>query len=366
VTVAGPLSTALPIGIIPGQPLTALAPMQDVTDLAFMGVVAHYGAPDYFFTEFLRVHAMSRPEKHILRSIDENATGRPVFAQLIGEEIQHLTRTVADLLRHPVAGIDLNLGCPAPKVYKKNVGGGLLRDPQKIDEILGALRAATPGLFTVKMRIGFEDTRHFDRVLDLVNHHRVDLLSVHGRTVKEMYRSEVHYDQIAHAVSRVHCPVLANGNVTSAAAATRVAAHTRAAGVMIGRHAIRNPWIFRQCREAFAGQPVTTLTLADARDYVERLYRATQRPDLEERYHVNKMKKYLNFVGQSVDADGAFLHAMRRTETETELFAVCDQHLLADPTREFAPEPYPGVIARPNCETPNTVADGCSLETITA
>jgi tRNA-dihydrouridine synthase len=364
VIVAGPTPTALPLGIIPGQPLTALAPMQDVTDLAFMGVVAHYGAPDYFFTEFLRVHSMSRPEKHILRSIDENATGRPVFAQLIGEDLTHLARTVEELIRHPIAGIDLNLGCPAPKVYKKNVGGGLLRDPEKIAEILATLRAASPGLFTVKMRIGFEDTRHFDRVIDLVNEHRVDLLSVHGRTVKEMYRSDVHYDYIAHAVSRVRCPVLANGNVTSAAVAARVIANTRAAGVMIGRHAIRNPWIFRQCREIFAGQIVTPLTLADVRDYVERLYRATQRPDLEERYHVNKMKKYLNFVGQSIDADGSFLHAMRRTETERDLFAVCDQHLLANPDRAFAPEPYPGVIARPNCETPN--ADGCSLEAITA
>ena len=365
---AGPTPPAmsLPTRIVPGQPLTALAPMQDVTDLAFMGVVAHYGAPDYFFTEFLRVHSMSRPEKHILRSIDENATGRPVFAQLIGEDITHLTRTVADLLSHPIAGIDLNLGCPAPKVYKKNVGGGLLRDPEKIGEILAALRAACPGLFTVKMRIGFEDTRHFDRVLDLVNTHRVDLLSVHGRTVKEMYRSEVHYDFIAHAVARVRCPVLANGNVTSAPAAARIVGQTRAAGVMIGRHAIRNPWIFRQCREIFSGQPVTPLTLADARDYVERLYRATQRPDLEERYHVNKMKKYLNFVGQSVDADGAFLHDMRRTETEAQLFAVCDRHLLTDPSRDFALEPYPGVIARPNCETPHANADGCSLETITA
>jgi tRNA-dihydrouridine synthase B len=363
---AAPSPTALPAAITPAQPLTALAPMQDVTDLAFMGVIAHYGAPDYFFTEFLRVHSMSRPEKHILRSIDENTTGRPVFAQLIGEDVSHLARTVDELLRHPIAGIDLNLGCPAPKVYKKNVGGGLLRDPEKIGEILAVLRAAVPGLFTVKMRIGFEDTRHFDRVLDLVNEHHVDLLSVHGRTVKEMYRSEVHYDFISHAVSRVRCPVLANGNVTSAAAAHRVIGETRAAGVMIGRHAIRNPWIFRQCREIFDGQSVTRLTLADVRDYVERLYRATQRPDLEARYHVNKMKKYLNFVGQSVDADGAFLHAMRRTETEAELFSVCDQYLLAEPTREFVAEPYPGVIARPNCETPNTVADGCSLETITA
>ena len=105
----------LPSPQIPGQPRTALAPMQDVTDLAFMGVIAHYGAPDYFFTEFFRVHASSRLEKHILRSIDENETGRPVFAQLICEDLEQLARTAAELLEHRVAGIDLNLGCPAPK-----------------------------------------------------------------------------------------------------------------------------------------------------------------------------------------------------------------------------------------------------------
>src|SRR5688572_13144821 len=330
--------TNLPPGQQAGGPLTALAPMQDVTDLAFMNVVTHYGAPDYFFTEFFRVHAQSRPEKHILRSIDENTTGRPVFAQLIGEDLGHLTRTVEELLQHKIAGIDLNLGCPAPKVYKKNVGGGLLREPEKVGEILARLRPIVPGLFTVKMRIGFDGTEHFDRLLDLINEHRVDLLSVHGRTVKEMYRSEVHYDYIARAVSRVQCPVLANGNVTSAARAHTVLAETRAAGVMIGRHAIRNPWIFRQCRERASGHNVTRVTLAEVREYIERLYRATQSPGIPERLHVNKMKKYLNFVGQSVEPAGVFLHDMRRTETEADLFAVCDRHLLADPTREFSAE----------------------------
>jgi tRNA-dihydrouridine synthase len=359
----------LPPPQAPGQPLTALAPMQDVTDLAFMRVIAHYGAPDYFFTEFFRVHAQSRPEKHILRSIDENSTGRPIFAQLIGEDLGHMERTARELLRHPVAGIDLNLGCPAPKVYKKNVGGGLLREPEKIAALFGMLRAAVPGLFTVKMRIGFSDTANFDRILDLVNEHRVDLLSVHGRTVKEMYRSEVHYDFIAHAVRRVHCPVLANGNVTSAERAAAILADTGAAGVMIGRHAIRNPWIFHQSRERFAGHPVTRVTLGHVREYVERLYRETQVAGLAERLHVNKMKKYLNFVGQSVDATGAFLHDMRRSESEAELFQVCDRHLLTEAHREFAPEPYAGVIARPNCETPHPdhpAPDGCSLETISA
>src|SRR5688572_30776858 len=151
-------ASRLPPGQAAGQPLTALAPMQDVTDLAFMQVMAHYGPPDFFFTEFFRVHAQSRLERHILRSIDENATGRPVFAQLIGEDLHHLERSARELLRHNVAGIDLNLGCPAPKVYKKNVGGGLLREPEKVGQILATLRATVPGLFTVKMCIGFNDT----------------------------------------------------------------------------------------------------------------------------------------------------------------------------------------------------------------
>lgn len=356
-------ATPLPAPILPAQPLTALAPMQDVTDLPFMRVMAHYGAPDYFFTEFLRVHAQSRPEKHIVRSIVENRTGRPVFAQLIGEHVPDMVRTVRDLLQYPIAGIDLNMGCPAPKIYKKNVGGGLLRDPQKIDLLLGALREAVPGLFTVKMRIGFDSTANYDAVLNLVNKHSVDLLSVHGRTVKEGYRSEVHYDFIGHATRTVRCPVLANGNVTSATKAAAVAAETGAAGLMIGRHAIRNPWIFRQCRERFAGAPVFAPKLADVREYVDRLYRETRQPAVPEAAHVAKMKKYLNFVGQSVDPDGRFLHDMRRAMTEAELFAVCDRHLLTESDKPFADEPYAGVIARPNCETPN---ESCSLDTITA
>lgn len=357
------LPQTLPPPIAPGQPLTALAPMQDVTDLPFMRVMAHYGAPDYFFTEFFRVHAQSRPEKHIVRSIVENRTGRPVFAQLIGEEIPHMVRTVRELIKFPVAGIDLNMGCPAPKIYKKNVGGGLLRDPAKIDELLGALRESVPGLFTVKMRIGFDSTDNYRRILDLIAKHRVGLLSVHGRTVKEGYRSDVHYDFIAEAVRSVPCPVLANGNITSATRAAAVVDETRVAGVMIGRHAIRNPWIFRQCRERSAGATVFAPTLRDVRGYIEHLYRETRQPEIPEAAHVAKMKKYLNFVGQSVDAQGSFLHDMRRAMNEAELFAVCDRHLLSEPERPFADEPYAGVIARPNCETPT---ESCSLDTITS
>ncbi len=325
----------LPSPLQPGLALTALAPMQDVTDITFMGIIADYGSPDYFFTEYFRVYDNSRLDKYILRSITENETNRPIFAQLIGENIYDLVRSAQELSRYNIAGIDLNLGCPAPRVYRKNVGGGLLRDPEKIDQILGELRKAIQGRFTVKMRVGFADTDNFERLLDLINLHNIDLLSLHGRTVKEMYQSIVHYDLIAQAVAQVDCPVLANGSVSSAASAVSVLAQTGAAGIMVGRGAIRNPWIFKQIRQTLSGQPVSIVTLAEVRQYIDRLYRTATAPTVSEQARVNCLKKYLNFVGQGVDTTGAFLKEMRLTRTEFDLFEVCDRHLLTDPSRAF-------------------------------
>ncbi len=326
--------------------------MQDVTDLPFMRVIHHYGDPDYYFTEYFRVHPHSRLEKHILRSINEHGTGRPVFAQMIGESIPELVHTARELARHPVAGIDLNMGCPAPKIYKKNCGGGLLRDPSKIDRVLGALRESVTGRLTVKMRIGFDTTDTFAPILELIDKHDIDLLNLHARTVKQGYRGEAHYAFVKQAVDTLRCPVLANGNILSSRRALRVAAETGCSGLMVGRHAIRNPWIFRQIRQSFAGEPVFRPTFADARAYIDRLYHATRTGDCPERVHVNKMKKYLNFLGQAVDPEGRFLYDMRRARTEKDLFDVCDRHLMQTPRAPFPDEPHNGVIARPNCEGP--------------
>lgn len=332
-----------------------------------MKVVGAYGPPDYFFTEYFRVHGHSELEAHILSSITENETGRPVFAQLIGESLPDMRRTVLELLKYPIAGIDLNMGCPAPRVYKKHVGGGLLRDLNKVDELLGYLRENIEGLFTVKMRIGFEGTENFEALLELINKHSIDLLSLHGRTVKEMYRSEVHYDFIKRAVDVVECPVLANGNVTSAQKAMEVLKYTGARGVMIGRSAIRNPWIFRQVNEVYEGKPMFAPRLQDVYDYVNRLYEATDLGEIEEKYQVNRMKKFLNFVGQGVDAEGKFLHEIRRVKSKQEFFTVCEDHMLerGKCNKLFATEPYEGVIARPNCEGDSS-PKSCSLSTITS
>ena len=108
-------------------PMLALAPMQEVTDGAFWTLVHKYGGADVYWTEYFRVHSTSTPEKWILDAIRQNTTGRPVIAQMIGHDIPELVRTAKFLQQLPVAAIDLNLGCPAPIVYRKYAGGGLLR-----------------------------------------------------------------------------------------------------------------------------------------------------------------------------------------------------------------------------------------------
>ena len=330
----------LPQSLYPDLPLTALAPMQDVTNLWFMKILAHYGSPDYFFTEYFRVRDDSRLNAKILASITENDTGRPVFAQMIGESIPDLVRTTQELCHYNIAGIDLNMGCPAPRVYRKNVGGGLLREPEKVDRILGELRSALSDRpLTVKMRVGFDNTDTFEEILDVINRHNIDLLSLHGRTVKDRYHGEVKYDLIAQAVKRVNCPVLANGNIDSAATALKILSQTGAAGVMVGRWAIGNPWIFNQIRQVLLSEPISAVPLAEVREYIDRLRLTPEAVKTPPRARAGHLKMYLNYIALLVDSEGNFLRLMRKTKTEVELLRLCD-NILLNSNKYLALAPY--------------------------
>ena len=320
-------------------PVLALAPMQGVTDLPFLRLMAAYGGADLYFTEYFRVYATSRLDKHILKSITENPTGRPVIPQMIGNDIPALVRTARELQQYPVLAVDLNLGCPAPVVYRKGAGGGLLRNPARVDAILGALRDVVKIPFTVKTRIGFDSAEVFSDLLPIFAKHALDLLTVHARTVKEMYRSNVHYEFIARAVAGLPCPVLANGNVYSAQKAAEVLRTTGARGLMIGRGAIRNPWLFRQIREHQRGEPVFVPRGRDVLAYVRALYEAVCSPAARESAQVQKMKKYLNYLGVGVEPTGQFLHQVRRVTTTAVLFRVCEEFLAHD--RPMPLEPFP-------------------------
>ena len=336
-------------------PILALAPMQEVTDLPFWRLLAARGGPDVYWTEYFRVHSTSRLEKSILRSLDENPTGRPAIAQLIGNDEDAMASAARELQHHPVAAIDLNLGCPAPVVYRKCAGGGLLREPHRIDRLLGRLRETigSKGIrFTVKTRIGFDTPDAFPALLAIFSRHSLDLLTVHGRTVLEMYRPPVHYDRIRQAVETMPCPVLANGNVDSPRRAREILTMTGARGLMIGRGCIRNPWLYDQIRQHLAGETVRRPTGREMLAYVHDLWRASEPVDSIERLQVVHMKRYMNFIGVGISPDPAvcadFLHRIRRATTRAEFFEACSDVLDHEEPLDLVP-PEVDSEASPEC-----------------
>jgi nifR3 family TIM-barrel protein len=332
------------------DPVLALAPMQDVTDLAFWRVIARYGGADVYWTEYFRAHGDSRPEQWILDSITQNPTGRPIIAQMIGNDVGSLTRTARELQKYPIAAIDLNLGCPAPVVYRKCAGGGLLREPQKMDAIIGALREAVTIPLTVKTRLGFDSPDHFDELLALFSKHSIQVLTVHARTVTQMYRPGVRYDLIARAASVIPCPVLANGDVHGPAQALEVLATTGCAGLMIGRGVIRNPWLFEQIRQLRGGKPVVLPTGRAVLDYVGELWDAQTTPDSRESAQVQRLKKFMNFIGEGIIPSAQFLHDIRRVNTRKDFFRICREHLDHDRPMPLEPQAITTPEAEPVCQ----------------
>jgi tRNA-dihydrouridine synthase B len=319
------------------EPFLALAPMQDVTNGAFWKLMHRYGGADVYWTEYFRVHATSRLEKWIVESIENNATGQPVVAQMIGNHIPSLIRTARELQQLPVAAIDLNLGCPAPVVYKKCAGGGLLREPQRIDSILGALREVVSIKFTVKTRVGFASPEEFSALLPIFAKHAIDLLTVHARTVAQMYRLPVHYDLIRRAAETMECPVCANGHIYSADQALDVLNQTHARGLMIGRGVIRSPWLFNQTRQRLKGAPMTFPTGHEVLDYIMALWESQANFEASEKVRVERMKKFMNYLGEGLGTRGQFLHQIRRAETRDNFFGICREFLDHDQPAKLEP-----------------------------
>lgn len=308
------------------RPALVLAPMQSVTDLPFMRVIAKRGGPDWFVTEFFRVHENARPDRYILRSIVENQTGLPIFAQIIGSDAAEMCRVARELHQYPIAGIDLNLGCPSPTVCGKSAGGGLLRNPAAIDCMIGALRDAIPGRFTVKTRLGYENEQEFVQLLDVFRKHAIDGLTIHARTVTDRYQTPVRPAFVQHAVATLPCPVIANGNVVNAQAGWNLLAKTKAAGLMIGRGAIRNPWIFEQIRH-YGRENSPVPTSHDLHEYIGDLYEemARETKQFDERLHVQRMKKTMLYIVQGLGEETE--QAMRRVATAADFFAICQKAL---------------------------------------
>jgi len=226
----------------------ALAPMAGVTDRQFRSLCRQLGA-DYVVTEMLSANpALRDTRKSRLREAFEGEP-EPVAVQIAGSEPQWLADAARYNADRGAAIIDINMGCPAKKVCNKLAGSALLSDPHKVSEILAAVVAAVDIPVTLKIRTGPDpEQRNGVLIARLAEEAGVAALAVHGRTRADKFQGNAEYETIAQICQQVSIPVFANGDIETPQQAREVLQFTGAAGVMIGRAAQGNPWIFREIR----------------------------------------------------------------------------------------------------------------------
>ena len=275
-------------------PLLALAPMQDVTDLSFLRTLQRlHCLPDFVVTPYLRSATTSCVmSDSIIRCITENPTSCPIWVQLAGSEAEPLLRDVKTLNEFPVAGFNLNVGCPSPLVNRHGAGAALLKNPAHLQCICCAMRdAISLGRWSVKCRVGWESSGEFSQILSAICASSPDLFIVHARTRRQMYAGKPDDASVRLAVQQASCPVLANGDISSRTDAAHRLLSTRTHGVMIGRGIVRNPYLFRELRGGVA--PSRDEMLLYYITLLEETGRELLHPSPAA--HCNRMKKFLAF-----------------------------------------------------------------------
>ena len=221
-----------------------LAPLAGYTDLPFRSVVKKFGV-DLTISEMISSNALAYSSKKTYKMLEKASNEDLYLIQLSGSSPDIIRLAVEKLNAiDGISGIDLNCGCPAPKVFNHGSGSNLLGDLPRLKEILSTIKKYSNKQYT-KVRIGINEKIPVD-IAKAVEDCGVDMITVHGRTKKGAYKAPVDYDAIKAIKDAVNIPVIANGDITDYKKSQEVLEYTGANGVMIGRGAIGQPWIFHQ------------------------------------------------------------------------------------------------------------------------
>jgi len=227
-----------------------LAPLAGYTDLPFRSLVKKFGA-DLTISEMISANALVYNSKKTYEMLKKSPLETPYIVQIAGFETDSIKKAV-EILNDidGIDGIDLNCGCPVPKVVAQCAGSALLQDLSQVQRVIETIKKYSKKRYTsAKIRLGFNE-KIPDKIAKACENAGVDFISVHGRTRAGKYKAEVDYEAIACAKQAVKIPVIANGDIVSMEKANEVKKITGCNSLMIGRGAIGNPWIFYQLKNS--------------------------------------------------------------------------------------------------------------------
>jgi tRNA-dihydrouridine synthase B len=328
----------LRIGPIVVSPPIVLAPMSGVTNRTLRALYKPFGF-GLTVTEFVSSNALQYGNQRTMEMIDQHGVEQPVSTQLWGNDPAVMARA-AKVVRECGADIvDINFGCPAPKVTKTEGGSACLRDIDRCEAIMKAVVAAVDCPVTMKMRLGWtENELVFVEVAKRAQAAGVQALTLHARTAKQFYRGSADWSKIAELKAAVDIPVIGNGDLTDPHEAMRRMRESGVDAVMLGRATLGNPWLVSRLRALMEGrEPDPTPEAPDRLRFAMHHYRIMVEEWGEPRA-VPQMRKHLGYYLKGFPGASALRERLMRTETAGETLAVLEATIdqLESRTHELA------------------------------
>lgn len=259
------------IGNIEIENCLALGPMAGVTDLPFRLLCKEMGC-NMLYTEMVSAKAILYKNKNIKELLNIDKNEHPVGVQLFGSDPDIMAQIAAQVEEGECDFIDINMGCPVPKIVNNGEGSALLKQPKLVEEILTKMVKAVNKPVTVKIRKGFENgTVYAVEIAKIAESCGVSAIAVHGRTREQYYSGKADWDVIKDVKKAVKIPVIGNGDIFSAEDAKAMKEYTGCDGLMVARGARGNPWIFREIKEYLEnGNVIDKPTINDIREMIIR------------------------------------------------------------------------------------------------